>query len=130
MPTIFTRIVNGEIPCYKVAESEEFMAFLDIAPVSKGHTLVIPKKEVDYIFDLEDDLYLGLHAFAKRVAIAVEKTIHCERIGQTVIGLEVPHVHIHLVPLVNMQFIDFTKKVVMPQDELKEIASKIAANFV
>lgn len=130
MPTIFTRIVNGEIPCHKVAESEQFLAFLDISPVSKGHTLVIPKKEVDYIFDMEDDLYLGLHAFAKRVAHAVEKTVHCERIGQTVIGLEVPHAHIHLVPLVNLKFIDFGVRSAMSQEELKELAAKISANFV
>lgn len=129
MPSIFTRIVNGEIPCYKVAESEDFLAFLDIAPIQKGHTLVIPKKEVDYIFDLDDDLYLGLHAFAKRVAAAIEKTVHCERIGQTVLGLEVPHAHIHLVPLINMQFIDFNKRSNMEQEVFQSLAEKIAANF-
>jgi len=130
MASIFTRIVNGEIPCYKVAETEDFLAFLDIAPIMKGHTLVIPKKEVDYIFDLEEDLYLGLHAFAKRVALAIEKSIHCERIGQTVLGLEVPHAHIHLVPLLNMQFIDFNKRTSMEEDAFKKIADKIQANFV
>ena len=130
MSSIFTRIVNGEIPCYKVAETEDFLAFLDIAPVMKGHTLVIPKKEVDYIFDLEEDLYLGLHAFAKRVALAIEKSIHCERIGQTVLGLEVPHAHIHLVPLLNMQFIDFNKRTSMEEGAFKKIADKIQANFV
>jgi histidine triad (HIT) family protein len=130
MPSIFTRIVNGEIPCYKVAENEDFLAFLDIAPIMKGHTLVIPKKEVDYIFDLEEDLYLGLHSFAKRVASAIEKAIHCERIGQTVLGLEVPHAHIHLVPLLNMQFIDFTKRTSMDETMFKEIADKIQSNFV
>jgi histidine triad (HIT) family protein len=130
MASIFTRIVNGEIPCYKVAETQDFLAFLDIAPIMKGHTLVIPKKEVDYIFDLEDDLYLGLHAFAKRVALAIEKSIHCERIGQTVLGLEVPHAHIHLVPLLNMQFIDFNKRISMEEDAFKKIADKIQANFV
>lgn len=129
MASIFTRIVNGEIPSYKVAETEDFLAFLEIAPVMKGHTLVIPKKEVDYIFDLEDELYLGLYAFAKRVAHAIEKTVHCERIGQTVLGLEVPHAHIHLVPLLNMQFIDFSKRGTMEQGEFKELAAKIAANF-
>ena len=129
MPSIFTRIVNGEIPCYKIAEDENFLAFLDIAPVMKGHTLVIPKKEVDYIFDLEDDLYLGLHAFAKRVAAAIEKTVHCERIGQTVLGLEVPHAHIHLVPLLNMQFIDFNKRSSMEQEEFNALAAQISANF-
>ena len=130
MPSIFTRIVNGEIPCHKVAETDDFLAFLDIAPIMKGHTLVIPKKEVDYIFDLEEELYLGLHAFAKRVALAIEKSIHCERIGQTVLGLEVPHAHIHLVPLLNMQFIDFNKRGTMEQAQFQEIAAKIAANFV
>lgn len=129
MPSIFTRIINGEIPCHKIAEDDNFLAFLDIAPVMKGHTLVIPKKEVDYIFDLEDDLYLGLHAFAKRVAAAIEKTVHCERIGQTVLGLEVPHAHIHLVPLLNMQFIDFNKRSSMGQEEFKDLAAKISANF-
>lgn len=129
MATIFTRIIKGEIPAYKIAESEDFLAFLDIAPIMKGHTLVIPKKEVDYIFDLEEDLYLGLHAFAKRVAHAIEKTVHCERIGQTVLGLEVPHAHIHLVPLLNMQFIDFAQRGTMEQAEFKDLAEKIAANF-
>jgi histidine triad (HIT) family protein len=130
MPTIFTRIVNGEIPCYKIAENEQFLAFLDIAPVVKGHTLVIPKKEVDYIFDLEESLFLGLHLFSKRVATAIEKTIHCERIGQTVLGLEVPHAHIHLVPLLNIQFIDFNKRQSMEQAEFVALAEKIRGNFV
>jgi histidine triad (HIT) family protein len=130
MPTIFTRIVNGEIPCHKIAEDEHFLAFLDIAPVVKGHTLVIPKKEVDYIFDLEESLFLGLHLFSKRVATAIEKTIHCERIGQTVLGLEVPHAHIHLVPLLNIQFIDFNKRQSMEQAEFVALAEKIRANFV
>jgi histidine triad (HIT) family protein len=130
MPSIFTRIVNGEIPCYKVAETDDFLAFLDIAPIMKGHTLVIPKKEVDYIFDLDDDLYLGLHAFSKRVAAAIEKSVHCERIGQTVLGLEVPHAHIHLVPLLNMQFIDFNKRSSMDESASMELAKKIQANFV
>ena len=130
MASIFSKIISGEIPCYKVAENEAFLAFLDIAPIIKGHTLVIPKKEVDYIFDLEEELYLGLHLFAKRVASAIEKTIHCERIGQTVLGLEVPHAHIHLVPLLNMQFIDFSKRTSMDEVMFKEIAKKIQANFV
>lgn len=129
MPSIFTRIVNGEIPCYKVAEDDQFLAFLDIAPVVEGHTLVIPKKEVDYIFDLEDDLYLGLHAFSKRVARAIEKVVHCERIGQTVLGLEVPHAHVHLVPLINVQFIDFNNRKSMAQEDFAALAGKIAAAF-
>ena len=112
-----------------MAESDQFLAFLDIAPVTKGHTLVIPKKEVDYIFDLEEELYLGLHAFAKRVAGAIEQSITCERIGQTVLGLEVPHAHIHLVPLVNMQFINFNHRQSMTDEDFKAIADKIASNF-
>ena len=129
MSSIFSKIVQGEIPAYKVAESDEFLAFLDIAPVTKGHTLVIPKKEVDYIFDLEEELYLGLHAFAKRVASAIEQSITCERIGQTVLGLEVPHAHIHLVPLVNMQFINFNHRQSMTEKDFMAIANKIASNF-
>ena len=129
MASIFTKIVQGEIPCYKIAEDEHFLAFLDIAPIETGHTLVIPKKEVDYIFDLEEDLYLGLHLFAKRVARALEKTIDCERIGQTVLGLEVPHAHIHLVPLINVQFIDFRKRGAMDPTAFTTLAAKITANF-
>lgn len=129
MASIFTRIINGEIPCYKIAEDDNFLAFLDIAPIQKGHTLVIPKKEVDYIFDLEEELFLGLHAFSKRVAHAVEQVIPCERIGQTVLGLEVPHAHIHLVPLINMQFIDFDQRKDFPKEEMEKIAQKIAAAF-
>ncbi len=129
MPSIFTQIVKGEIPCHKIAESDDFLAFLDISPIQKGHTLVIPKKEVDYIFDLDDTLFLGLHAFSKRVAKAIEKVMPCERIGQTVLGLEVPHAHIHLVPLINMQFIDFGQRKQMTPEELKQIANKIAAAF-
>ncbi len=129
MASIFTKIVQGEIPCHKVAEDEQFLAFLDIAPIEKGHTLVIPKKEVDYIFDLEEELYLGLHLFAKRVARALEQTITCERIGQTVLGLEVPHAHIHLVPLINVQFIDFGQRASMEQDAFAALAAQIRGNF-
>ncbi|MGH1338182.1 MAG: HIT family protein [Aureispira sp.] len=129
MASIFTKIVQGEIPCYKVAEDEHFLAFLDIAPIEQGHTLVIPKKEVDYIFDLEEELYTGLHLFAKRVASALEKTIDCARIGQTVLGLEVPHAHIHLVPLINVQFIDFRERGAMDPTAFAALAAKIAANF-
>ena len=99
MASIFSRIVVGEIPCYKVAEDENYFAFLDISPVAKGHTLVIPKREVDYIFDLDDETYVGLTRFAKRVAKAIEKAIPCKRVGVAVMGLEVPHTHIHLVPI-------------------------------
>lgn len=98
MASIFTRIVNGEIPCYKIAETDDYLAFLDINPVAKGHTLVIPKKEIDYLFDLEDDLLAGLMVFAKKVAKALDSTIECQRVGVIVVGTEVPHAHIHLIP--------------------------------
>ena len=130
MATIFTRIIRGEIPCYKIAENDSYFAFLDIAPVSIGHTLVIPKVEVDYIFDLNHEAFLGLHAFSKRVAMAIEKAISCERIGQTVLGLEVPHAHVHLVPLVNMQFIDFNKRMKLSQEEFEVTRDKIVSHFV
>ena len=130
MATIFTRIIRGEIPCYKIAENDSYFAFLDIAPVSIGHTLVIPKVEVDYIFDLNHETFLGLHAFSKRVAMAIEKAISCERIGQTVLGLEVPHAHVHLVPLVNMQFIDFNKRMKLSQEEFEVTRDKIVSHFV
>ena len=129
MASIFTRIVNGEIPCHKVAETDDYLAFLDINPNSKGHTLCIPKKEVDYIFDLDDELYNGLMAFSKRVAHAIDKTISCERIGMSVIGLEVPHVHVHLIPLHSMEDARFTSKVEMSQDELADLASAINSHF-
>ena len=109
MATIFTKIINGEIPCHKIAENDEFLAFLDIMPLVEGHTLVIPKKEVDYIFDLEDDYFQRLWSFARSVAPAVEKAIPCKRIGVAVIGLEVPHAHIHLVPLNHVGDINFSK---------------------
>src|SRR3954469_4010275 len=99
MASIFTRIVNGEIPCYKVAETEKFLAFLDVSPLAKGHTLVVPKKEIDYIFDLDDDLHKELWDFSKKVAQAVKQAIPCKRVGVAVIGLEVPHAHIHLIPM-------------------------------
>lgn len=130
MPSIFTRIVTGEIPCHKVAESEDFLAFLDINPLAKGHTLVIPKKEVDYLFDMEDDLLAALMLFAKRVAKAIEAVIPCERIGVAVIGLEVPHTHIHLSPINSVGDINFSKpKLAFSHPELAEIAAGIAAKF-
>jgi histidine triad (HIT) family protein len=107
MGTIFSKIVNGEIPCYKIAETEQFMAFLDVRPLAEGHTLVIPKKETDYIFDLDDEQFVGLHLFAKVVARAVKKAVPCKRIGVAVIGLEVPHAHIHLVPMNHMGDLNF-----------------------
>ncbi|MCX6268751.1 MAG: HIT family protein [Bacteroidetes bacterium] len=128
MATIFTRIVNGEIPCYKVAEDENFLAFLDINPLQEGHTLVIPKKEINYIFDIEDNLHAGLWNFAKKVGKAIEKVVPCKRIGITVIGLEVPHAHIHLIPLKSLYDMDFHKpKLVFTPEEFKEMAEKIAA---
>ncbi|MBL4559408.1 MAG: HIT family protein [Labilibaculum sp.] len=130
MASIFTRIINGEIPCHKIAEDENYFAFLDISPLALGHTLVIPKQEVDYIFDLEDDVLSGLNIFAKRVAKAVEKAIVCKRIGVAVIGIEVPHTHIHLVPLNNIGDLNFANpKLEVASEELAAIADKIRANF-
>lgn len=130
MASIFSRIVAGEIPSYKVAESDKFYAFLDINPLSAGHTLVIPKKEVDYIFDLDDDTLKGLHVFAKKVAIAIEKVVPCERIGVAVIGLEVPHAHIHLVPINSIGDIDFSKpKLSFGKDEFIALCEKISQAY-
>ena len=127
MASIFTKILQGEIPCHRIAESEDYFAFLDINPWQEGHTLVIAKKEVDYIFDLEDETYLGLMAFSKEVAAAIEKTIECKRIGILVEGLEVPHVHVHLIPIV--KHLIPKKKPKFTQEELAEIAEKIRSNF-
>ncbi len=130
MASIFTRIINGEIPCYKVAESETCVAFLDINPLAQGHTLVVPKAEVDYIFDVEDELYKDLMLFAKRVALAIEKVVPCERIGVTVIGLEVPHAHVHLIPINGISDMNFAKpKLQLNQEEFVDLAKKIAASF-
>ena len=130
MSTIFTKIVNGEIPCHKIAEDDQYFAFLDISPLAMGHTLVIPKAEVDYIFDLEDEVLAGLNVFAKRVAKAVEKSITCKRIGVAVIGLEVPHTHVHLVPLNAIGDLNFSNPKLSPsQEDLAEVAEKIRANF-
>lgn len=127
MASIFSRIVAGEIPCYKVAENEDFFAFLDISPLAKGHLLVIPKLEIDYIFDLNEELFIGLHLFAKKVAIALKKAIPCERIGLTVIGLEVPHTHIHLIPINGVNDMNFEKeKLSFTKEEMQEIATNIA----
>ena len=126
MTTIFTKIVNGDIPSYKIAEDERFYAFLDINPVAKGHTLVIPKNEIDYLFDIEDDLYQDFLLFAKKVAIGLKKVIPCEKVGVAVIGLEVPHVHIHLIPLNTMEDINFSKpKIKLSPEEFKGITSKV-----
>ena len=126
MASIFTRIVQGEIPCYKIAENDHFLAFLDVNPLVKGHTLVIPKKEQDYLFDLENDSFVGLHLFAKDVAIQLKKHIDCKRIGVAVIGLEVPHAHIHLIPLNEMDDINFNrKKLTLSPEELTTIADEL-----
>ena len=130
MATIFSRIAAGEIPSYKVAEDDRYFAFLDINPVAPGHVLVIPKKEESYIFNLSDDEYSGLTLFAKRVAAALEKAMPCKRIGVCVIGLEVPHAHIHLIPLNSEADMDFRKpKLTLPAEQMQEIAAKIAAEF-
>ena len=126
MPSIFSKIVSGDIPAFKVAEDENYLAFLDIFPLAKGHVLVIPKKETDYIFDLDSEEYLGLFSFAKKVAKAMDKIISCQRIGVAVIGLEVPHAHIHLVPLHDVSDINFERpKLKFPDSEMKEIADLI-----
>ena len=129
MASIFSKIVAGEIPCHKVAETEDFLAFLDINPNARGHTLCIPKIEVDKLFDLDDTTYQGLMNFAKQVASALEKTVTCKRIGLFVIGLEVPHVHVHLIPLNHMDEATFTSKVSMSQEELADLASAVHHAF-
>lgn len=125
MSSIFTKIIKGEIPCYKIAEDEHFFAFLDINPNVKGHTLCIPKKEVDKITDLDEKTYLGLMAFSMKIAKAIEAAIDCNRVGMTVIGLEVPHVHVHLIPLNEMKEATFQHKVVLEQSEFETIAEQI-----
>ena len=131
MSTIFSKIIKGEIPAYKVAENEDFLAFLDINPLAKGHTLVIPKKEIDYIFDMEDDDYCQFQLFAKRVARAIKQVIPCGKIGVAVIGLEVAHAHIHLVPINSIYDIDFGKpKLKLTPEELSGIAFEINKHFV
>ncbi len=128
MSSIFSKIIAGDIPCYKVAESEHCLAFLDINPLTKGHLLVIPKIETDYIFDLENKSYTELHLFAKTIAIALKKAINCNRIGITVIGLEVPHAHIHLIPINEVSDMNFSnKKLTFSKDEFLEIANSIAS---
>lgn len=130
MATIFSKIVKGEIPCYKIAENERFFAFLDINPVMKGHTLVIPKQETDYIFALDDDELAAMMVFAKKVAKAIEKAVPCKRIGVAVIGLEVPHAHIHLIPITQEGDMDFKKDHVhLSQEEFLEVQKCIVANL-
>ncbi len=128
--TIFSRIINGEIPCYKIAEDDRFFAFLDINPVKWGHTLVVPKHEEDYIFDLDDDELAAMTLFAKRVAKAIKEAIPCKKVGVTVLGLEVPHAHIHLVPLKCEGDMDFHKKISDPDPEkMKQIAAAVSSKF-
>ncbi len=128
--TIFSRIINGEIPCYKIAEDDRFFAFLDINPVNWGHTLVVPKREEDYIFDLSDEELAAMTVFAKRVAKAIKAAMPCRKVGVTVLGLEVPHAHIHLVPLKNEGDMDFKHKIDNPDSEkMKQIAQAISSRF-
>jgi histidine triad (HIT) family protein len=129
MSTIFTRIIQGEIPSYKVAENDDYFAFLDINPNAKGHTLVVPKREENKIFDLDQDSFLKLMQFTYKVAKAIEKAVPCERVGVSVIGLEVPHAHVHLIPLHSMEDATFGKKEKLSTEEFKEIASEISRNF-
>ncbi|WP_406685597.1 HIT family protein [Seonamhaeicola sp. MEBiC1930] len=129
MASIFTKIINGDIPCYKIAETEDFFAFLDINPNSKGHTLCIPKKEIDKIFDLDESSYNGLMRFSRTVAMAIEKAIPCKRVGVSVIGLEVPHAHVHLIPLHTMEDARFIQKTQLTSEEFQEIASAIKAHL-
>jgi histidine triad (HIT) family protein len=129
MATIFTKIVNGEIPAYKIAEDTNFLAFLDVNPNAKGHTLCIPKKEINKLFDIEEELYVGLMQFSKKIATALEKTVPCQRIGMAVIGLEVPHAHVHLIPLNAMDEMRFQNKVKMEPAEFEALAKDIQANL-
>jgi histidine triad (HIT) family protein len=126
MSTLFSKIISGEIPSYKVAENEDFIAFLDINPNAKGHTLCVPKKEVNKIFDLDDETYLKLMSFSKKVAKGIESVVNCKRIGMAVVGLEVPHVHVHLIPLHTMDDMRFEKKVSLTEDEFQELAKLIS----
>jgi histidine triad (HIT) family protein len=129
MSSIFTKIIKGEIPCYKIAEDDNFLAFLDVNPNAKGHTLCVPKQEIDELFDLDDELYLGLMQFSKKIAVALEKSVPCKRIGMAVIGLEVPHAHVHLIPLNEMSEMTFKNKVSLTKEEFEALAKKIQSNL-
>ena len=129
MASIFTKIINGEIPCYKIAEDDNYFAFLDIDPNAKGHTLCVPKKEVDRLLDLDEETYLGLMKFARKVGLAIEKTVECNRVGMSVIGLEVPHVHVHLIPINEMKDMTFKHKVSMSTEEFIALAKNIQSNY-
>lgn len=129
MSSIFTKIISGELPSYKVAETDDFLAFLDISPNTKGHTLCIPKVEVDKILDLDEQTYNELMSFSRKVAIALEKAVPCKRVGMAVVGLEVPHVHVHLIPLNAMTDMDFGRKMTLSEEEFEEIQRAIKANL-
>jgi histidine triad (HIT) family protein len=129
MASIFTKIVNGEIPCYKITEDENYLAFLDVNPNTKGHTLCIPKEEINKIFDMEEEHYLGLMKFSRKVAKALEKTVECKRIGVAVVGLEVPHTHVHLIPLQDMDDMRFQRKTSLTKEEFEELAKAIQNNL-
>ena len=129
MSSIFTKIVNGEIPCYKIAEDENYLAFLDVNPNAKGHTLCIPKQEINKIFDMEEEHYLGLMKFSRKVAKALEKSVDCKRIGVAVVGLEVPHVHVHLIPLQDMDDMRFQRKVALTKEEFEVIVALVQSNL-
>ena len=129
MSSIFTKIVNGEIPCYKIAEDENYLAFLDVNPNAKGHTLCIPKQEINKIFDMEEEHYLGLMKFSRKVAKALEKSVDCKRIGVAVVGLEVPHVHVHLIPLQDMDDMRFQRKVALSKEEFEAIITSVQSNL-
>ncbi len=131
MASVFTKIINGELPCYKVAEDDNYLAFLDISPLAKGHTLVVPKEEVDYIFDIEDENYKGLFLFAKKVALGIGRAVECKRVGVAVLGLEVSHAHIHLVPISGIYDIDFSKpKLQLSDEEFSQISSMISKKII
>ncbi len=129
MSSIFTKIVNGEIPCYKIAEDDNFIAFLDVNPNAKGHTLCIPKQEINKIFDMDEAHYLQLMKFSRKIAKALEKSVECKRIGVAVVGLEVPHVHVHLIPLQEMDDMRFQRKISLLPEEFQALAQKITANL-
>ncbi|MCG9791588.1 HIT family protein [Flavobacterium algicola] len=129
MSSIFSKIIKGEIPSYKIVEDDNYFAFLDINPNAKGHTLCIPKVEVDRIFDLDEEVYMGLMQFSRKVAVAIEKTIPCNRVGLSVIGLEVPHAHVHLIPIESMDDMRFISKVKMTKEEFEDLAEAIRSNL-
>ncbi len=129
MASVFSKIINGEIPCYKITEDNNYLAFLDVNPNAKGHTLCIPKQEINKIFDMDEELYLGLMKFSRKVAAALEKTVPCKRIGVAVVGLEVPHAHVHLIPLHDMDDMRFQRKVTLEKEEFEALAQAISTNL-